>query len=67
MVCVHLKQLYQLCQDQQLKLSGTDLVRIVCKQCGVQDVCPSVLMDEYDATHPDEAELKRAPTPSEKK
>ena len=67
MVCVHLKQLYQLCQDQQLKLSGTDLVHVVCKQCGIQEVCPSILMDEYDATHPDAAEPKRTTTSSDKK
>ncbi len=29
MPCEHLKQLYQLCLDQKLKLSGSDLVRIV--------------------------------------
>lgn len=49
MPCEHLKQLYQLCLDQKLKLSGSDLVRIVCEQCGEQEVCPSMLWDEYDA------------------
>lgn len=49
MTCVHLQQLYQLCLDQQLKLSGTDLIRVVCKQCDEQEVCPSMLTDEYDA------------------
>ena len=48
MACVHLRQLYQLCQDHDLKLGGPDLIRIVCRQCGEQDVCPSnrVEMDE---------------------
>ena len=55
MVCVHLKQLYQLCQEQNLRLGGSDLVHVVCKQCGLQEVCPSTLMDEYDShTHPDD-------------
>ena len=49
MVCEHLKQLYQLCQDQQLRLGGADLIRVVCMQCGEQEECPSTLMDEYDA------------------
>jgi hypothetical protein len=54
MVCEHLQQLYQLCQDQQLRLSGSDLIRVVCKQCGHEETCPSGLIDEYDAGHPDE-------------
>ncbi len=45
MVCVHLKQLYQLCQEQQIRLGGSDLIRIVCKQCGEQDICPTNLME----------------------
>ena len=49
MTCVHLRKLYQLCQDDQIKLSGADLIHIVCEKCGVKEVCPSVLMDEYDS------------------
>jgi len=52
MVCTHLKALYQLCQDQQLRLGGSDLVRVVCKQCGEREICPSTLMDEYDSGQP---------------
>ena len=48
MACVHLQQLYQLCQDHELKLSSSDLIRVVCPQCGEQEVCPSMLTDEYD-------------------
>jgi hypothetical protein len=54
MTCVHLKKLYELCVDEHLKIGGSDLVRIVCKQCGEQEVCPSTLMEEYEATHPNE-------------
>ena len=54
MVCTHLKQLYQLCQDQKLRLGGADLIRVVCMQCGEQEVCPSTLMDEYDVRHHDD-------------
>ena len=49
MTCVHLKELYQLCQEKNLRFSGSDLVHIVCQECGEQEVCPSVLTDEYEA------------------
>ena len=49
MTCVHLKKLYQLCQQEGLKLAGPDLIHIVCEQCGEQEVCPSLLYDEYEA------------------
>jgi hypothetical protein len=52
MTCVHLQQLFKLCQDQKLKLGGSDLIRVVCHQCGLQEVCPSTLMAEYDAKQP---------------
>ncbi len=51
MTCIHLQSLYKLCQEQELKLGGSDLIRVVCRQCGVQEVCPSTLTDEYDAKH----------------
>lgn len=44
MVCDHLRQLYQLCLDQKIRLSGSDLIHIVCEQCGKQEVCPSNLL-----------------------
>lgn len=49
MACVHLQQLYKLCQEHDLKLSSSDLIHIVCPQCGEQEVCPSMFTDEYDA------------------
>jgi NAD(P)H-hydrate repair Nnr-like enzyme with NAD(P)H-hydrate dehydratase domain len=49
MPCVHLRELYHLCAQHDLKLAGSDLIRIVCQQCGVQEVCPSVMLDEYEA------------------
>lgn len=56
MTCSHLKKLYDLCVDEGLKIGGSDLVRFVCEQCGEQEVCPSVLMEEYEAQHPEERE-----------
>ena len=48
MPCVHLRKLYQLCEDEDIKLSGSDLLHIVCTQCGVKETCPSMLVDEFD-------------------
>ncbi len=56
MACVHLKQLYKLCQEQELKIGSMDVVRLVCNQCNIQEVCPSMLADEYDAKNPDSSE-----------
>ncbi len=49
MACIHLQQLVQLCREQELRLASSDLIRMVCTQCGEQEVCPSMLTDEYDA------------------
>jgi hypothetical protein len=29
-------------------MGGSDLIRVVCHQCGEQDVCPSALMEEIE-------------------
>ncbi|WP_146404325.1 hypothetical protein [Planctomycetes bacterium CA13] len=55
MSCVHLKKLFDLCAEEEVKLGGSDLVRIICTKCGEQEVCPAMLMEEYEATHQDEA------------
>jgi hypothetical protein len=49
MSCVHLRKLYQLCQQEGLKLAGPDLIHIVCEQCGEKEVCPSLMYDQYEA------------------
>lgn len=51
MTCKHLKDLYAICETHQLKLSSGELIRIVCSQCGVEEVCPSVLSEEYEKRH----------------
>ncbi len=53
MSCVHLRRLYQLCEDEDIKLAGSDLLHIVCTQCGVKETCPSMFMDEFE---PDDEE-----------
>jgi hypothetical protein len=56
MSCKHLKELYELCRTHDLKLSSSDLIRIVCPQCGVEETCPSILVEQYEASRkpPDE-------------
>ena len=56
MPCRHLRELYEIWNAHSLKLSSSDLIRIVCPACGVVDECPSVLVEEYDSQHPDEDE-----------
>jgi hypothetical protein len=51
MTCSHLKELYQICQTHNLRLSSADLIRIVCPQCGVEENCPSILIEQYDTKH----------------
>ena len=58
MACIHLQKLYDLCQEHEMRfqLSSSDLIRIVCKECGSQDVCPTTLRDELgSAEETDEA------------
>lgn len=57
MTCVHLQQLYRLCKEHDLKLAGADLIRVVCRQCNEQEVCPSMLSEQYDAV------VKQQPQP----
>jgi hypothetical protein len=54
MACQHLQQLFQLCHERQIRVGGSDLVRFVCQECGEQEVCPSVLMEEYEQSRLDE-------------
>lgn len=62
MPCVHLKELYQLCQDQKLQLSSSDLIHIVCQQCEREEVCPSGLVrDTEDSGLGSEREAAQQP------
>jgi hypothetical protein len=45
MPCEHLQELYQLCDKHSLRIASSDAVRIVCRQCEEQEVCPSSLTD----------------------
>jgi hypothetical protein len=67
MTCKHLKQLYDYCLTNNLKLSSTDLIRIVCPQCGVEDVCPSMLSAEYESKHHESGNEEKGGEESERK
>ena len=56
MSCIHLKKLYDLCAQEELKISGSDLVHLVCNQCNEQEVCPSLLMEEYESIEKEDKE-----------
>jgi hypothetical protein len=45
MSCVHLQQLYEFCDREGVKLSSSDLIHIVCRQCNRLEVCPSTLSE----------------------
>jgi hypothetical protein len=45
MPCEHLRELFELCEKHDLKIAGPDAIRVVCRQCHEQDVCPSSLTD----------------------
>ncbi len=49
MTCEHIRQLYQLCQTHDLKISSSDVIRFTCKVCDEVEVCPSILTHEYEA------------------
>lgn len=51
MPCKHLRELYEMCQRYNLRLSSTDLIRLVCPQCGLEGDCPSVLYEQYEWRH----------------
>ena len=54
MSCKHLKELYQTCRRYNLKLSSSDLIRMVCPTCGVEEECPSLLYEQYESRHADD-------------
>ena len=60
MVCKHLKELYQLCESNEIRIGSSDLVRITCRKCDEVETCPSVLMDEYDAHETEETQSEQS-------
>ena len=60
MACIHLQQLYDHCRAHEIKLGGSDLIHLVCEQCGKQEVCPSMLVHHRD----EESEAAAAAPPA---
>ena len=56
MSCKHLKELYATCRRHHLKLSSSDLIRLICPICGVEEECPDLLYEEYELRHADDRE-----------
>ena len=61
MTCVHLKELFKVCETHDLRLTSTDLVRIICPQCNLEEVCPSVYSAEYDKRQGSQESAAEAP------
>ena len=49
MVCVHLRRLYQLCRDEKLRLGGSDLIHLICQNCGIQEGCPATFDEHFES------------------
>lgn len=62
MPCIHLTQLYKLCQDHDVRLSSSDLINVVCKQCGKAEVCPDTLVDSLESVPHDEGNDRDHPS-----
>ena len=48
MTCHHLRKLYEVCDQNNLRFSSSDLLHIVCKECDREEVCPSMLMGDFE-------------------
>jgi hypothetical protein len=48
LICEHLKQLFEVCEQNQIRLGSSDLIRIVCTQCHREETCPSALLTEIE-------------------
>ena len=69
MACVHLQELFQLCQENDLKVSGADLVHFVCEKCNRQEVCPMSMLEQQEETvqiSPPESETLAPETSTER-
>ncbi len=47
-ICEHLKELFEVCEHNQIRLGSSDLIRIVCTQCQREETCPSALLTEIE-------------------
>ncbi|WP_146522661.1 hypothetical protein [Stieleria varia] len=45
MPCKHLTELFELCEKHDLQIAGPDAIRVICRQCEEQEVCPTSLTD----------------------
>ncbi|WP_182868652.1 hypothetical protein [Stieleria mannarensis] len=45
MPCEHLQELFALCEKHDLHIASQDAIKVVCRQCQEQEVCPSSLTD----------------------
>jgi len=59
-VCEHLRELYQLCEKNKIKLSSSDLIHILCTECNNQETCPSNMVSMEEDESPRQPENQQA-------
>lgn len=60
MSCKHLREIIDTCQRTGVKLSSSDVIRIVCPTCGAEEVCPTILCEQYDTIHGEAGEAEKS-------
>ena len=45
MVCEHLQEFFEVCDKHGLQIASPDAIKIVCRQCEQQQVCPTSRTD----------------------
>jgi hypothetical protein len=66
MTCIHLRELFDLCTQHNVKVSSAEVVHFVCNQCNHQETCPAMLADEYDARDADHHDKPKSTISSSK-
>ncbi len=67
MTCTHLRHLIEVCEENDLRFSSRDMVHLVCNKCQKEEVCPSLLYDQYEAKHPELEETQDSVSRESKK
>ncbi len=59
-ICEHLKKLFDVCEQNQIRLGSSELIRIVCTQCNREETCPAALLNEIEQRQDDSSRQGRS-------
>jgi len=59
MICSTLHQLNELCIENSLQFSASDMIRLACPRCPSTEVCPAMGTDEYESRQQNEPQQNR--------